>query len=76
MEQVTAPMPTNSYKGMGEEMPGVDQTLSTSTSLSDVLIEQLRMTDLCDEDSFVALWIIGSLDEHGLPARLIGGDRA
>lgn len=65
VEQVTAPMPTNSYKGLGEEMPGVDQTLSTSTSLSDTLIEQLRMVNLCDSDSFVALWIIGSLDEHG-----------
>ena len=65
VDQVTAPMPTNSYRGMGEEMPGVDQTLSTSTSLSDTLLEQLRMTDLCEADSFVALWIIGSLDEHG-----------
>ncbi|RAL22368.1 RNA polymerase sigma-54 factor [Lujinxingia litoralis] len=58
--------PGNHYTGMrGEELPGVEQTLSTSESLVDHLMEQLRLADLAPEDEFVGALLIGNLNEAG-----------
>ena len=39
-------MPSNDYKGLSSsELPGVEETLSTSTSLVDHLLEQQRMAE-------------------------------
>lgn len=65
IDHFSTPMPTNSYKGLNEEMPGIDQTLSVSSSLAEHLIEQLRLSSLDDDESYIALLIIGSLDERG-----------
>jgi len=61
--------PGNHYKGMrGEELPGVEQTLSTSESLVDHLMEQLRLAELAPEDEYVGALVIGNLDESGFLA--------
>lgn len=58
--------PTNHYKGMrGEDLPGLEQTLSTSESLVDHLMEQLRLAELAPEDEYVGALLIGNLDEAG-----------
>lgn len=59
-------MPSNSYQGMqGDDMPGLDQTLSSSPSLVDHLLEQVRLSVLEEHEYYTALLIIGSLDEDG-----------
>ena len=64
-EHFATPMPENSYRGMGDELPGVDQTLSTSISLTEHLMEQLHMSGLSDEEMYVGTLLIGNLDEDG-----------
>lgn len=59
-------MPSNSYQGMqGDDMPGLDQTLTSSPSLVDHLLEQVRLSVLEEHEYYTALLIIGSLDEDG-----------
>ncbi|AWV91488.1 RNA polymerase factor sigma-54 [Bradymonas sediminis] len=59
-------MPTNSYKGLSSsELPGIEQTLSTSESLVDHLMVQLRMLSLDPVREGVGALIIGNLDETG-----------
>jgi len=70
VNEFSGSMPANSYRGMGEEMPGLDQTLSTSESLVDHLLEQLRMTSLSDDDKLLGMFIIGNLDERGYLSNL------
>ncbi|MEM1347541.1 MAG: RNA polymerase factor sigma-54 [Myxococcota bacterium] len=71
VNEFSGSMPANSYRGLsGEEMPGLDQTLSTSESLVDHLLEQLRMTSLSDEDKLLGMFIVGNLDERGYLSNL------
>lgn len=59
-------MPTNSYRGLStHELPGHEQTLATSESLSDHLMEQLRLLSLSARLEAVGALIIGNLDETG-----------
>ncbi len=68
MEKYSAPPPTNHYKGMrrgGEDFPTLEQTLSTSESLTENLLSQLRLQELDDIQEYIGALIIGNLDEAG-----------
>ena len=61
-----ASMPSNSYKGMSTaDLPGLEQTLSTSESLVDHMLEQVRMSSLEESQKYIALLMVGNLDEYG-----------
>ncbi len=65
-DNFSTPLPSNSYKGLStSDLPGVEQTLSTSDSLVDALLEQVRMSQLDEDEQYIALLIIGNLDEWG-----------
>ncbi len=65
-DNFSAPLPANSYKGLGgDEMPGVEQTLSTSESLVEHLLEQLRLSNMGEQQQMLTLLMIGNLDERG-----------
>jgi RNA polymerase sigma-54 factor len=49
----------------GEEGPGLEQKLSSSTSLVDHLMEQLRLSGLDQQEMYLGALIIGNLDEAG-----------
>lgn len=70
-------MPTNSYKGLSSsELPGIEQTLSTSESLTDHLMRQLRMLSLSEERETIGTLIIGNLDETGYMRHTTAADIA
>jgi RNA polymerase sigma-54 factor len=47
------------------DLPGLDQTLSTSESLTEHLMEQVRLSGMNEEEQTIATLIIGNLDEAG-----------
>ncbi len=59
-------LPTNSYRGLSSsDLPGYEETLSTSESLVDHLMTQLRLSALDDAQQHIGALIIGNLDETG-----------
>jgi RNA polymerase sigma-54 factor len=64
LENYSAPTPANSYKGL-DDRPGLEQTLSTSESLSEHLMEQVRLSGMSEDEELIAVLIIGNLDEYG-----------
>jgi len=65
-EYASRPMPTNSYKGYStKDLPGYEETMSSPTTLTEHLMEQLRLSALDEDDQKVAAYIIGNLDEGG-----------
>ena len=67
-ENYSSDSPGNHYSGLrGEEdYPSLEQTLSTSESLSEHLLEQLRLAELNENDEYIGTLIIGNLNESGL----------
>ena len=67
MDKYSAPPPTNHYTGMrgGDDFPSLEQTLSTSESLTDTLMSQLRMQELDEAQEYIGTLIIGNLDDAG-----------
>jgi len=65
LENYSAPTPANSYKGLNDDRPGLEQTLSTSESLSEHLMEQVRLSGMSEDEELIAVLIIGNLDEYG-----------
>ena len=65
LENYSAPLPTNSYRGMQDELPGVEATLSNSEDLVDHLRWQLNMNAACEDERLVGEEIIGNLNERG-----------
>ncbi len=66
MENYNSPVPGNSFKNLGQdELPTLEQTLSTSESLSQHLLEQVRFSGMNEEEQEIAALIIGNLDETG-----------
>lgn len=66
MENYTSPIPGNSFQNLNEdELPGLEQTLSTRESLSQHLMEQVRFSGMNDEEQNIAELIIGNLDDTG-----------
>lgn len=64
-------MPSNSYKGLNtEDYPSLEQTLSTSVSLVEHLMEQLRLSDANPIEEHIGTLIIGNLNEAGLLANI------
>ncbi|MBA2664593.1 MAG: RNA polymerase factor sigma-54 [Bradymonadaceae bacterium] len=67
VDNYSSSAPSNSYKGLNhDEYPSLEQTLSTSVSLVDHLMTQLRLTALSQADEHIGTLIIGNLDEAGL----------
>ncbi len=67
-QNYTSAPPTNHYSGMrrgGEDFPTLEQTLSTSESLTENLLSQLRLEELEEEQEYIGALIIGNLDEAG-----------
>ncbi|MFW5968969.1 MAG: RNA polymerase factor sigma-54, partial [Persicimonas sp.] len=59
-------LPSNSYRGYStHELPGYEETLSTTESLVDHLMEQLRLSALDERQQEIGTHIIGNLDEAG-----------
>lgn len=66
LDDYSQPAPTNSYRGMStEDLPQLDQTISTTESLSEHLMEQVRLSGMNDEEEYIATLIIGNLDGDG-----------
>jgi RNA polymerase sigma-54 factor len=60
------PMPSNSYTGYSTyDLPGYEETMSTSESLVDHLMVQLRLSELDDRQEQIGTHIIGNLDPRG-----------
>ena len=53
------------FRGDGEEMPSLEQTLTRPPSLHDHLAWQLKMTDLSPERLEVGMTILGNIDADG-----------
>lgn len=60
------PMPTNSYRGYStKDLPGYEQTLSTTTTLTEHLMTQLRLSALDEDEQKIGAHIVGNLDSGG-----------
>ncbi len=71
-----APLPSTGARSSSEELPSLEATLSTRTSLSDHLLWQLRLSPLSDDEFKFAMLVINNLDENGyLNLRAIEKDK-
>jgi len=60
------PMPSNSYKGYStKDLPSYEQTLSTTTTLTEHLMTQLRLSALDEDKQKIGAHIVGNLDDGG-----------
>ncbi len=60
------PMPTNSYQGYStQDLPGHEETLSTTETLTEHLLSQLRLSALEERQQRIGALIIGNLDDGG-----------
>ncbi len=48
-----------------DELPQIDQTLSTTESLTEHLMDQVRLSGMNDDEEYIATLIIGNLDSDG-----------
>lgn len=64
LENYSSPLPA-AGGGFGDELPGPEQTLTKSESLTDHLLSQLGVAECTEEERAVAEVIIGNLDELG-----------
>jgi RNA polymerase sigma-54 factor len=60
---LSPPMPA--FRGDGEEMPSLEQTLTKPPSLQEHLARQLRMSSLSPEQLEIGMEIIGNIDADG-----------
>ncbi len=65
LENSSSPLPSNSYKGMNDDLPSLEATLSKNDDLYEHLMWQLNMTHLTDDERTVATLVIGNLDNDG-----------
>lgn len=65
LENYSSPLPGGSGGGFQDELPGPEQTLTKTESLSDHLLWQLGMADCTELERDVAERIIGNLDDEG-----------
>lgn len=71
VENYSSSMPSNSYKGLNtEDYPSLEQTLSTSVSLVEHLMTQLRLSPANAIEQHIGTLIIGNLNEAGLLANV------
>lgn len=71
LENYSAPLPSNNYRGMQDDLPGPEATLSKSEDLVEHLLWQLNMNCSCEDERNVGEELIGNLNEHGF---LVGVD--
>lgn len=64
----SAPPTGPAVKQAAEDMPNIEQTLSTPETLYDHLVWQLNLSNLVDSDRSIAMEIIGGLDDQGFLA--------
>ena len=64
VENYSSPLPAGGVSG-GDDLPGPEQTLTASPSLTSHLLSQLGEADCSPEERAVAEVIIGNLDEAG-----------
>lgn len=65
LNDYTMAAPTPSYRPDGDELPGLEQTLTKGESLYDHLEWQLKMSDLSPEQIDLGLIILGNIDNDG-----------
>lgn len=59
------PLPSVGTRASSEDLPSLEATLSTRTSLAEHLESQLRLTNLTEAEMRFALLVIHNLDENG-----------
>jgi RNA polymerase sigma-54 factor len=60
-----APLPSAGTRASSEDLPSLEATLSSRTSLSDYLESQLRLSNLTEVEMRFAMLVIHNLDENG-----------
>ena len=65
LENYSAPLPSNSYRGMNDELPGHEATLSRSEDLIEHLTWQLNLNAASDDERMIGEELIGNLNEKG-----------
>ncbi|MCB9520352.1 MAG: RNA polymerase factor sigma-54 [Myxococcales bacterium] len=65
IENYSSPLPGSAGGGLGDELPGPEQTLSKAEDLVAHLLEQLGTAVCTDDERVAAEVIIGNLDENG-----------
>ncbi len=65
LENSNSALPSNNYKGMNDDLPSLEATLTRNDDLYEHLMGQLALTHLTDDERSVASLIIGNLDEYG-----------
>ncbi|MEM7447861.1 MAG: RNA polymerase factor sigma-54 [Myxococcota bacterium] len=60
-----APMPSFRGGGDGDDLPGLEATLSNSENLVQHILWQLRMSDFVDEELRFAALVVGHLNDEG-----------
>ena len=63
--QQLTPSPGPAAGGRDDELPSLEQTLSSSTDLFEHLLWQLRLSSFTEEEERAAIYIIGNLDDDG-----------
>jgi RNA polymerase sigma-54 factor len=60
-----SPLPSAGSRQSSEDLPSLEATLSSRTSLSDYLEQQLRLTNVTEEEMRFAELVIHNLDDNG-----------
>jgi RNA polymerase sigma-54 factor len=60
-----SPVPSTGGRLSSEELPSLEATLSSRSSLSDHLMEQLRLSNLTEEEMAFATLVVHNLDDNG-----------
>src|SRR4051812_19271429 len=70
------PLPSAGSRASSEDLPSLEATLTSRTSLSDYLVEQLRLSNLTDQEMYFAMLVVHNLDDSGyLNLRSIPADK-
>jgi RNA polymerase sigma-54 factor len=65
LENYSSPLPANSYRGMQDDLPGPEATLSSPEGLTEHLLWQLNLNASCEDERRVGEEILGNLDDDG-----------
>lgn len=65
LENYSAPLPSNSYRSMHDDLPGPEATLTKTEDLVEHLLWQLNLNAVNDDDRRIGDEIIGNLDGKG-----------
>lgn len=65
IDNASSPLPANHYKGLSEDLPSIEATLTRGDDLYDHLTWQLNLSSLSEQERVIGSLIIGNLDENG-----------